>query len=152
MLIGGGFKPTISSVEIISLQENNTCNPTDCSFTVMEHESIYLPEKQGVLTCGGLIQDRYGNSRPLKDCIIQSKRNGLQSFPPMKMMRFGFAMTLVENQIFAIGGHGNANDSMETISTDGIEWEKEALHNFIADDPCLVVHGKSIIITVRTWK
>ena len=70
----------------------------------------------------------------------------------MKMWRYDFAMTLVENQIFAIGGHGNANNSMETISIDGIEWENEALPNFSADDPCLVVHGKSIIITVRTWK
>ena len=117
----------------------------------MGHESIYLPAKEGVLTCGGLIRDRYGNSRPLKDCIIQSRRNGPQSFPPMKMWRYDFAMTLVENQIFAIGGHGNANNSMETISIDGIEWENEALPNFTADNPCLVVHGKSIIITVRTW-
>ena len=143
VIIGGSNRGSISDIEAVNLEDDDiNCDPTDLSYKVSSHASVYSSVLEASVTCGG-----YGNRNTLSKCILQTKRNKSNQFPSLISKRYDLSLTAISNKIFAIGGLPNMN-TMETINlnTADKQWKIEEIH-FSVYAHCTVGLGNKIIVT-----
>ena len=143
VIIGGSNRGPISDIEAVNLEDDDiNCDPTDLPYKVDSHASVYTPDLNGILTCGGWDE----NYDELSKCILQRKGSESNHFPALNSKRAELSLASISDTIYAIGGYPNKN-TMETINlnTDK-QWKQERLP-FSVYKHCSVGLKNKIIIT-----
>jgi len=151
VILGGYSGYTISDVELLDMQtEDNGCDPTDLPSPVYRHASVYSSTLQSLITCGGEeyngrnIDGRniYGR---ISSCSVETKNGHQISLPPMNSGRSYFAMVIIQNKIYSIGGWETEN-TMETIKLNATgAWNQQPMP-FSVQYHCAVVLDNNIIV------
>ena len=129
----------LSDVEFIGFQNGNLiCDPTDLPYTVSGHSTVV--SDLGLITCGG------NDGSYLSKCILQKQNGETTSFPSMKSNRYYFAMVLVSDVIYAIGGLGSsATMEMINLKTE-TEWAIQSIP-FSVKFHCASAVSNTIVVT-----
>ena len=132
MLVIGGFHNGnyLASTELITEDSHQNCNVPSYPIPLWGHASSVVQD--GIVSCGGDL-----NGDDLNTCKRLTKSGSWVSFPSMKSKRGFFGMKIVNGRLWAIGGVGGGENSMEPIDPKNEdEWTKQSLP-FSASFHCL---------------
>ena len=132
MLVIGGFRygNYLASTELITEDGHQNCNVPSYPIPLRGHASSVVQD--GIVSCGGDL-----NGDDLNTCKRLTKSGSWVSFPSMKSKRSFFGMKLSNGRLWAIGGNGEGENSMESIDPKNEdEWTKQSLP-FSASFHCL---------------
>ena len=141
LLIIGGWNGTyLASTELITEDNHLNCNVPSYPIALYGHASSVTED--GIVSCGG-------HSRSyLNTCQRLTKSGSWVSFPSMKSKRAFFGMKMMNERLWAIGGHGGGQNSMESIDPKNEdEWTKQSLR-FSVKNHCLSeLSNQRLIVT-----
>ena len=129
MLVIGGFTTNggthngnfLASTEWITEDSHQNCNVPSYPIALWGHASSVVQD--GIVSCGGDL-----NGDDLNTCKRLTKSGSWVSFPSMKSKRSFFGMKLSNGRLWAIGGSGEGENSMESIDPKNEdEWTKQSL-------------------------
>jgi len=132
---------TSSDVELLDMQtEDKGCDPTDLPSPVYAQASVYSSVLQSLITCGG-----HGSNERLSSCSVQTKNGHQLSLPPMNSGRSYYAMVIIQNKLYSLGGSETEN-TMETIELNATGTWKQQSMPFSVSHHCAVVLDNNIIV------
>ena len=132
---------SLSDVELLGMQtEDNGCDPTDLPSPVRGHASVYSSSLQSLITCGG-----DGSNGRLSSCSVETKNGHQISLPTMNSGRSWFAMVIIQNKLYSLGGSETEN-TMETIELNATGTWKQQSMPFSVSHHCAVVLDNNIIV------
>ena len=142
MLVIGGFRygNYLASTELITEDGHQNCNVPSYPIALYGHASSVTED--GIVSCGG------HNGDDLNTCKRLTKSGSWVSFPSMKSKRSFFGMKLSNGRLWAIGGSGEGENSMESIDPKNEdEWTKQSLP-FNVSDHCLSELSEQRLIVI----
>ena len=120
LVIGGYIGNHLASTELITEDNHLNCNVPSYPIALNGHASSVTED--GIVSCGG----RSGSY--LNTCKRLTKSGSWVSFPSMKSKRAFFGIKMMNERLWAIGGVGGGENSMESIDPKNEdEWTKQSL-------------------------
>ena len=147
MLVIGGINSLshdLASTELITEDNHLSCNVPSYPIAMKGHASSVTED--GIVSCGGY------NRADLNTCKRLTKSGSWVSFPSMKSKRAWFGMRVINGRVWAIGGDGGGENSMESIDPKNEdEWTKQSLP-FSVKHHCLSELSEQRLILTGGYK
>ena len=141
LVIGGYNSDTLASAELITEDSHQNCNVPSYPIALYGHASSITED--GIVSCGG------GSERDhLNTCNRLTKSGSWVSFPSMKSKRGYFGIKMMNGRLWAIGGLGGGENSMESIDPKNEdEWTMQSLPFSVANHCLSELSEQRLIVT-----